>query len=80
MSRTAFPDSAGEGEGGAIGESSAETCISPSAKQLTSMSLMQAAGHPKALLHDNLEGWGGEGGGRGLRIGARTYIPTADSR
>lgn len=43
------------------------------------MSLMQAAGHPKLLLHDNLEGWGGEGGGRGLRIGVRTYIPMADS-
>ena len=29
---------------------------------------MHEAGHPKPELWDNLVGWGGEGGGRGLRM------------
>ena len=28
---------------------------------------MYVAGDPKLLLCDNLEGWGGEGGGKGFR-------------
>ena len=31
---------------------------------MTSASLMHEAGHPKSVLWDNPEGWGGEGGGR----------------
>ena len=34
-----------------------------------SASFMHEAGHPKPVLWDNREGWGGEGGGRGLRMG-----------
>ena len=35
---------------------------------------MHDAGHPKSVLCDNLEGWGGEGDGRGVRVeGTRTY-------
>ena len=30
---------------------------------MTSASLMHEAGHPKMVLWDNPEGWGGEGGG-----------------
>ena len=33
---------------------------------MTSASLMHEAGHPKLVLWDNPEGWGGEGGGRGF--------------
>ena len=32
---------------------------------MTSVSVMCDAGHPKPMLADNLEGWGGEGGGAG---------------
>ena len=37
------------------------------------------AGNPKLVLCDNLEGWGGEGGGRGIQEGGITYMPMADS-
>ena len=30
---------------------------------------MHEAGHPEPVLWDNLEGWVGEGGGRGFRMG-----------
>ena len=30
---------------------------------------MHEAGHPKPVLWDNPEGWGGEGGGRGFSMG-----------
>ena len=37
---------------------------------MTSANLMHEAGHPKLVLGDNSEGWGGEGGrGEGLRTG-----------
>ena len=36
---------------------------------MTSSSLMYEAGHPRLMLWDNSEGWGGEGGGRGFGIG-----------
>ena len=32
---------------------------------------MHDAGNPKPVLWDNLEGWGGEGGGRGFRMPGR---------
>ena len=38
----------------------------PYVKQMTSTSSMHEAGHPKPVLWDNLEGWGEEGGGRGI--------------
>ena len=34
---------------------------------MTSASLMHEAGHSKLVLWDNLEGWDGEGGGRGVQ-------------
>ena len=41
---------------------------------MTSASLMHEAGHSKPVLWDNPEGWGGEGGGRGLQDGG-THVP-----
>ena len=63
-----------EGEGGMIWENSIEMCISPYVRQMTSASSMYEAGHSKPVLWDNTEGWGGEGGGRGFRIGGHMYI------
>ena len=71
-------DSVGEGEGGMIWENSTETCLLPYVKQVSSASSMHVAGHPKLVLWDNPEGWGGEGGGRGFRMGD-TRAPMADS-
>ena len=48
-------------------------------KQIASRSLMYDAGHPKSVLHDNLEEWGGEGGGKGIQEGGDTCIPVAYS-
>ena len=36
---------------------------------MASASLMHEAGHSKLVLWDNPEGWGGEGGGRGVQDG-----------
>ena len=36
---------------------------------MASASLMHETGHPKPVLSDNLEEWGGEGGGRGVQDG-----------
>ena len=44
-------------------------CIVPYVKWMTSASLMHETGHSKLVLWDNPEGWGGEGGGRGFRMG-----------
>ena len=45
------------------------TCILPHAKQMTSASSMHEAGPSKLVLWDYPEGWGGEGGGRGVQDG-----------
>ena len=42
---------------------------------MTSASSMPEAGHSKPVLGDNPEGWGGEGGGRGLRMVGYMYTP-----
>ena len=65
--------SVGEGE-----ESNIETCPLPYIKQMTSASSMHEAGHSKLVLWDNPEGWGGEGGRRGFRMG-NTCTPVTDS-
>ena len=33
---------------------------------------MHEAGHSKPVLWDNPEGWGGEGGGKGFKMGDHT--------
>ena len=40
---------------------------------------MHEAGHPKPVLWDNPEGYGGDGGGRGVKDGRDTCIPVANS-
>ena len=40
---------------------------------------MYDAGNPKPVLCDNLKGWDGEGGGRGVQEGGGVCIPNAYS-
>ena len=42
---------------------------------MTSASLMHEAGHPKLVLWDNLEGWGGGEDGSGLQVGGTRVQP-----
>ena len=41
--------------------------------------MYDAGMHPKPVLCDNLQGWGEEGGGRGVQDGGDTCMPMADS-
>ena len=66
-------DYVGEGVGGMIWENSIEACILPYVKQMTSANAMHEAGHPKLVLWDNPEGWGREGGWRGVQDGGHMY-------
>ena len=43
---------------------------------MTSASPMHEAGHPKPVLWDNAEGWGGEGGGNGVQDGGAHVHPS----
>ena len=45
---------------------------------MTSASSMHEAGHSKLVLWDKPEGWGGEGGGRGIQDEG-TPVPATDS-
>ena len=71
-------DSVGEGKGGIIWENSIETCILPYVKQVSSPGSMHETESSGPVHWDNPEGWDGEGGGRGFRMG-NTCIPMADS-
>ena len=66
-------DSVAEGEGGMIWQNNIETCILPYVKQITSPSVINETEHSKPVHWDNPEGWGGEGGGRGVRDGGHMY-------
>ena len=68
----------GEGKGGMICENSIETCILSYMKQLTSPGSMHETVCSGLVHWDDPEGWDGEGGGRGFRMGKRC-IPMADS-
>ena len=46
---------------------------------MTSAVSMHETGHSKLVFWDNPEGWGGEGGGRGVKDGGDTCVPVADS-
>ena len=72
-------DSAGKEEGETIWENSIETHTLQHVKQMTSASSMHDTGHPKQVLWDNLEGWGGKGVGMGVQDWEDTYIPMASS-
>ena len=69
----------GGGEDGTNRGSSIETYVLPFVKQIASGSLMYDAGHPKLVFSDNLEGGGGEGGGRGVPKGKDTCMPMTNS-
>ena len=68
----------GEGEGELIWENGIETCIISHKKRITSLGLMQDTGCLGLVQWDDPEGWDGEGGGRGFRMG-NTCTPVADS-
>ena len=71
-------DSVGEGEGGKIWENGIETCIISCMKRVASPGSMHDTGCLGLMHWDDPEGWYGEGGGRGFRMG-NTCIPVADS-
>ena len=64
-----------EGEGGMIWENSIEAYTLPYLKQMTSMSSVNEAEHPKLVLWDNLEGGvGREAGGEFMIGGTHVYL------
>ena len=71
-------DSVGEGEGGMIWENGIETCIISYVKRITSPGSMHESGCLGLVHWDDPEGWFGEGGGRGFRLG-NTCTPVVDS-
>ena len=68
----------GEGKDGMIWEIGIETCILSYVKQVTSPGLMQDTGFSGLVQWDDPEGWDGERGGRGFRMG-NTCTLVADS-
>ena len=71
-------DSVGEGEGGMIWETNIETCILPYVKYIASPGSMHETGCSGLVYWHDPEGWDGEGGGRGFRMG-NTCTPMAES-
>ena len=71
-------DSMGEGEDGIIWENGIETCIISYTKQIASPGSIQDIQCLGLVNCDDPEGWAGEGGGSGFRMG-NTSIPVADS-
>ena len=61
-----------------IWENGIETCIISYKKQIISPGSMQDTGSLGLVHWDDSEGWYGEAGGRGFRIG-NTCTPVADS-
>ena len=59
----------GRGRGGLIWENGIETCIISSKKRIASPGSMQDTGSLGLVHWDDPEGWYGEGGGRGFRMG-----------
>ena len=66
-----------ERDGGMICENGIKTCISYK-KRIASPGSMQDTGSLGLVHWDDPEGWYGEGGGRGVRIG-NTCTPVVDS-
>ena len=67
--RHSLLDSVGEGMGGMIWENGIETCILSYVKQIASPGSMHETGCSGLVHWDDPEGWDGEGGGRGFRMG-----------
>ena len=76
--KTRLLDSVGEGEGGKIWENGIETCIISYKKRITSPGSMHDTGWLWLVHSYDPEGWNGEGGGKGFRMG-NTCTPMADS-
>ena len=68
----------GEGEGGMIWENGIETGIISYVKQISTPGLMYEKGCSGLVHWDDPEGWDGEEGGRGFRMG-NTCTPMVDS-
>ena len=68
----------GEGEGGMVWENGIETCKLSHVKQIASPGSMHDTGCLGLVHWDDPEGWNGEGGGRGFRMG-NTCTPMMDS-
>ena len=68
----------GEGEDGMIWENGIEICIISYMKLVASPGSMHNTGCLGLVHWDDPEGWYGEGGGGGFRMG-NTCIPVADS-
>ena len=68
----------GEGKGGMIWENGIEICILLYVKKITSPGSMHDTGCSGLVHWDDLEGWYGEGGRRGFRMGS-TCTSMADS-
>ena len=73
-----FLDSVEEGEGGMIWKNGIETCKLSHVKRIASPGLMHDTGCSGLVHWDDPEGWDGERGGRGFRMG-NTCTPMADS-
>ena len=67
-----------QGKGQMNVEKNIETCILSYVKQIASPGLMHETGCSGPVHWDDPEGWDGEGGGRGFRMG-NTCTPMADS-
>jgi len=63
----------GEGNGGIIWENGIETCKLSYVKQIASPGSMHDTGCSGLVHWDDLEGWDGEGGGRGVHDGELMY-------
>ena len=72
-------DTVGEGEDGMNWESSMETFTLPYVKYVASGNLLSDTGSSSPVLCDDLERWDEVGGGREVKEGGDTCIPTADS-
>ena len=67
-----------EREGEMIWENGIKTCIISYKKRITSPGLMHDTGSSGLVHWDDPEGWYGQGGGRGIRMG-NTCNPVVDS-
>ena len=68
----------GEGEGGMIWENGIETCILSYVKRIAGPGLLHDTGCLGLVHWDDPEGWDGEGGGGGFRMG-NMCTPVVDS-
>ena len=63
-----------EGESGKIWENGIETCVISCMKRVTSPGLMHDTGCLGLVHWDDPEGWCGEGGGGGFRMGSTCIL------